>query len=233
MGHLYKERWSDKTKVQAVTLYLTLGKLPAVVENTGIPLETLRTWKRTPWWKDIESQIRTEDNQSLDTKLSKTIDRALDIVVDRLENGDYYIDKSGKVKRTPVRMREAGKLMSDIIDKRSLIRKEPTKVQQEKQESINERLLSLAEQFAAIALGKDPTKTEKIIEGELVNAVYDRGEEGLQEGIELGAQEEAEQGEGSCSTEFGEESDGEESWEGGSEGEGRGAQDGDFAWRPE
>lgn len=172
MVHRYKETWPEKKRIEAVTTYLALGKLPFVTQVTGIPHETLRVWKKQDWWKDLESQIRTEENQELDTKLTKIVDKSLSVVVDRLENGEFFMDKTGKVHRVPVKLKDAIKVSSDLLDKRSLIRKEPARQLAEKQESINERLLGLAEQFAAIALGKDPRKTEKVIEGEVLDEVY-------------------------------------------------------------
>lgn len=168
MAHKENQRWPEKKKIEAVTTYLALGKLPFVAQVTGVNYETLRHWKKQEWWMEMEDLVRTEENQELDSKLSKIVNKSLDVVVDRLEHGDFTIDKLGKVHRVPVKLRDASKVSTDLLDKRSLIRKEPVRQVAEKQESINERLLSLAEQFAAIALGKDPTKTEKVIEGEIL-----------------------------------------------------------------
>lgn len=205
--HKFKEAWSEKKKIEAVTTYLALGKLPFVTQVTGVPHETLRHWKKQEWWKDLASQIRTEDNQELDSRLTKVVDKSLEVVVDRLENGEFFMDKTGKVHRVPVKLKDATKVTADLLDRRSLLRKEPTKQLAEKQESINERLLGLAEQFAAIALGKDPRKTEKIIEGEVIDAVPNQREEELQEGTLLGTQEETESCEGQSCQEQGEEHD--------------------------
>lgn len=230
MAHNFKEHWPEKKKIEAVTTYLALGKFPFVAQVTGIPLETLRTWKKQEWWSDLESQIRTEENQELDTKLSKIVNKSLDVVVDRLENGEFYMDKTGKVHRVPVKLKDATKVTSDLLDRRSLIRKEPARQLAEKQESVNERLLSLAEQFAAIALGKDPRKAEKIIEGEIIDAIPEERKEGLQQGTFLGTQEETESCEGQSCQEQGEEYDDTETRQEGSSGEGYRSQESNISW---
>lgn len=231
MAHKENQRWPEKKKIEAVTTYLALGKLPFVAQVTGVNYETLRHWKKQEWWMEMEDLVRTEENQELDSKLSKIVNKSLDVVVDRLEHGDFTIDKLGKVHRVPVKLRDASKVSTDLLDKRSLIRKEPVRQVAEKQESINERLLSLAEQFAAIALGKDPTKTEKVVTGEIIeDAIYAEREEGLQERALLGAQEEAEPCEGSGSEEQGESYGYSEEGQGSGTGQGRGSQESNISW---
>lgn len=219
------KNWSEKKKIQVVTTYLALGNAPLTEGVTGVPRQTIRMWKMQPWWKEIESDIRNEENLGLDIKLSKIVDKALDVVVDRLENGDFQLDsKSGKVSRVPVKMRDATSATNTLLDKRALLRNQPTKIVA--QQAFDDRLLKLAEQFATFALGK---KEPKVITGEVIeDAIYVGGEEGLQEGVELGAQEETYEGEGQGSTEQSEEYDGEEglSDEGGWQG--RGPQEGNI-----
>ena len=231
MAHKYKQNWPEKKKIEAVTTYLALGKIPYVAQVTGIPLDTLNYWKKLEWWKELIEQVRKDENQELDTKLGKIVNKSLDVVVDRLEHGEFSIDKFGKVHRVPVKLKDATKVSVDLLDKRSLLRKEPVQHVAEKQESINERLLSLAEQFAAIALGKNPTKIEKVIEGEvIIDAIHDQRPQGLQEGTFLGTQEETEEGEGSGNEEQGEGDDGEESRENGLERERRRTQNSGGPW---
>lgn len=214
------KNYTEKKKIEVVTTYLALGKAPMVEAVTGVPRGTIRIWKMQPWWKELESEIRNEETLELDAKLSKIVNKSLDLVADRLDNGDFMYDpKSGKVKRIPVKMRDAERVSSNLIDKRQLIRKNPVEKAMQQQQ-FEDRLLKLAEQFAEFALGK---KAEpRVIEGEVINAVHDQREEGLQEGTFLGAQEETESGEGSFCSEQSEVNDDEsrESQEGGWEGRG-------------
>lgn len=208
---------SEKKKIEVVTTYLAVGKAPMVEAITGVPRATIRQWKMKPWWKELVEEIRSEETLELDAKLRKIVDKSLDTVVDRLENGDFSRNpKTGKLSRTPVKMRDAERVASELIDKRNLIRKQPNE-KQVTQQGFDDRLLKLAEQFAEFALGKrEKTIT---IDGEF-NAVHDQRETRLPEGIELGTQEEADSGKGSSISEQGKEYNGEKGGENSHKGEG-------------
>lgn len=100
--------------------------------------------------------------------MSKVIDKALDLIMDRIEQGDYQYDqKTGKIVKIPLKVRDLERVASGLFDKRQLIRKQPTSI---KVSDLNqaERLLQLAEQFAVFA-GAKPTPEKLIneyIEGE-------------------------------------------------------------------
>ena len=216
--------WSDRKKIEVVTTYLALGKAPMVEAVTGVPQQTIRIWKMQPLWKELEEEIRREENLELDSRLGKIVDKSLEVVMDRLENGDFTLNsKTGKVSRIPVKLRDATMASNALIDKRQLIRKNPIEKAQHQQQ-FEDRLLKLAEQFAEFAIGKK--KNEKVIEGEVIDAIPNQWEEGLQTRVVLGTQEEAQSGEGSSISEQGEEYDGIEGGEECSDGEGCGAQEG-------
>jgi len=216
--------WPEKKKIEVVTTYLALGKVPLVEGITGVPRATIRIWKIQPWWKELENDIRREETQELDAKLSKIVNKSLDVVADRLENGDFILNsKTGKISRVPTRIRDAVQTATSLLDKRQLIRKNPEEKTQHQQQ-FEDRLLKLAEQFATFALGKKPNE-EKVIEGEIIDAIHDERAAGLQEGTFLGAQEETEPGQGSGSEESSEINDDIESGENCLEGEGCGPQE--------
>lgn len=211
---------SEKKKIEVVTTYLALGKAPLVTSVTGVPVNTIRQWRMKPWWKELELEIRQEETLELDARLRKIVDKSLDAVVDRLENGELSRNrKTGKLMRTPVTMRDAERVATDLMDKRSLLQKQPQR--QINQQTFDDRLLKLAEQFAEMALGKRKGNEEKlIIDGEYEHAVHDQRIEGLQERTLLGAQEETKSGEGSGKSEQSEESHVEESGKDGDQGKG-------------
>ena len=149
-NHKEGEWWSDKKRLEVVTTWLVLGKIPLVSATTGVPEGTIRQWRTQPWWKEIEVSVQTESDQELDTKLAKRIDKALDLVMDRLENGDYLYDpKSGEFIRKPVSMKDTWKVSTEMIDKRLLIRKQPK--EQSNQEAVGDILKNLAKEFADMA----------------------------------------------------------------------------------
>lgn len=149
-NHKEGEWWSDAKRLEVVTTWLVLGKIPLVSATTGVPAGTIRQWRTQPWWKEIEISVQTESDMELDTKLAKRIDKALDLVMDRLENGDYLYDpKSGEFIRKPVSMKDTWKVSTEMIDKRLLIRKQPKEVQN--QEAVGDILKNLAKEFADMA----------------------------------------------------------------------------------
>jgi hypothetical protein len=172
--------WSDSDKVKAVTTYLAVGKLPLVEVVTGVPRSTLKQWRLQPWWKELEEEIRREDEYELDAKLSKLIDKSLDAVAERIENGEFRISKTGQIQRVPVTLKDVHRVAVDLVDKRNLIRGKPTS-RVEKTETVD-TLQKLAAQFAEwvkISMKPEP----KVIEGEVL-AVHEERETGLQDRVQ-------------------------------------------------
>ena len=157
--------YPDSKKLEVVTTYLALGKTPMVEAVTGVSRHTIRQWKMQPWWLELVEQIQTESNQELDTKLSKIIDRSLDAVNDRIENGDFSFNpKTGAVSRTPVKLRDVHRVSVDLLDKRDLLRRKP--VERLEQAATVDILQKLATQFASWV--KNNIKEPKVIEAEVV-----------------------------------------------------------------
>lgn len=142
LGH-----WSQAKNIEAVATYLSTGSNVETSRLTGVPLDTLNQWKTKPWWKEYIDQIRKDEEQQLDNKLSKTVDKALDNLLDRIENGEFIYDqKTGKVIRTPAKLRDLNTAFNNVIDKRQLLRKQPTKIVE--QQNTATQLQSLADSFA-------------------------------------------------------------------------------------
>jgi hypothetical protein len=197
------KQWSDNQKIEAVQTYLALGKITLTSAVLKIPEITLRKWKSTDWWKEIENELRVQDDLVLSSKLQNLINKSLETVQDRLENGDYiYDNKAGKLVRKPVNMRDAHKVTMDMVDKRDyLINKVPA---QQSADALEDKLAKLAEKFAQIAGSvKAPVIVTDVIEVEakpvveeqewtveedepfdmeIIDAVHEEREEGLQEG---------------------------------------------------
>lgn len=175
--------WTDQTKVMVVTQYLALGKAPLVEALTGVPRQTIRLWKTQPWWGELVAEIQSEDSQERDIKLDKIVNKSLDLINDRLDNGDtLYNSKTGEILRIPVKLRDISRVTVDMIQKQQEIRDKPYIRASEEQNA--DRLLKLAKQFALFAQAFNK-KDEKDIEGETIeDAVHEEREEGLQDGIQ-------------------------------------------------
>lgn len=154
---------------------------------TGVPVETLRVWKRSDWWATQAAEMQQEGNIELDQKLTKVMDKALESVMDRLENGEYMYDpRTGKVKRIPAKLRDTGKILNDMIDKKQLIKKTVRDNTDTKQQITADHLVQLARAFAEFSTGKkQDEKPSQIIEGEYKEHLEELGvEEGYTDGLQ-------------------------------------------------
>lgn len=180
-------RWSDKQKIEAIQHYLLVGNLALTARIMGIPEITLRQWKTTEWWKASVEDIKLQENMEMSARLKKMVEASLVAVTDRLEHGDWMYDqKTGQMIRKPVNIRDAHKVATDLMDKRTLLEKAAAPAQEQVQDV--DRLEQLAEKFASFVL-KKTEKEPVIIEAtdvtvkETTSAIYDEREEGLREGV--------------------------------------------------
>ena len=142
-----KAIWTKNQKLQVVSTYLMLGSMTQTAIVTGIPYDTIRGWKPLQWWKDYALQLQAEDVQQLDSNLRRIVDKSLKSLEDRIDLGDAQFDqKTGKIKRIPIKAHVALKISSELMNQRKAASKQPVK--EEMQSTINDRLLKLAEEFA-------------------------------------------------------------------------------------
>jgi hypothetical protein len=145
-----KAHWSQNQKLQAVSTYLMLGNMSQTAIVTGIPLQTLKIWKTTDWFKDYALQLQSEDIQQMDSNLKRVVDKALKAVEDRLDLGDAQFDqKTGKITRIPIKAHVALKITTELLTKQDKLKENPVKEEIEK--TIDDRLLKLSEEFAKFA----------------------------------------------------------------------------------
>ena len=186
-------QWPEKKKLQAVTTYVSCGSPTMTAAMTGVPVKTLENWMRQPWWKEYIQEIHYQDDIKLDDKLSKVLEKSMDAVLDRIENGDTVYDpRTGKIVRVPAKLRDVQKVSSDTIDKKQLLRKINNK--QSPVETVTaDHLVQLAQAFAQMATGQKPHPKEvmnEIIDGEAQeildvlyteepDAIHEEREEGL------------------------------------------------------
>lgn len=146
--HTKGQHWPIEKKIEVVSQYLVLGNASLVSAVTGVGPVIIRQWKMQPWWKELEKEIRTTQNIEMDTKLSKIVDKSLDAVLDRVENGDFIYDqKTGEIRRKPASLRDIHRVSMDSLDKRELLRENPEK-KQDTQIAVVEQLKILATEFA-------------------------------------------------------------------------------------
>ncbi len=192
--HKPNTSWSQEAKIQAVSQYLVLGNMALVSSTTGIPHQLLRAWKGQAWWKEVEQQVRATENLQMDTKLSKIVDKSLDAVLDRVENGEFFYDqKTGQVRRKPANLRDIAKVSVEILSKRELLRGNATERKEMTQVSVADQLKELALEFAKWQIPTKPKQETLDVEmveivsedtntEDTADAIYDQREARLQEG---------------------------------------------------
>jgi hypothetical protein len=156
-----KVQWTEKEKLNCVCVFAVCGNSRRTSELTAIPEATIRTWKQTEWWAEISERIVQEADEQLDTKLTSIVDKAVEALNDRLDNGEEVYDiKSGKVIKKSVGAKDSAFIFATAVDKRQLLRGKATS--RVEKVTIDTRLGRLAEQFKAFT-------NSKTIEGEIVD----------------------------------------------------------------
>lgn len=147
--HIRHKTWPLEKRIEVVSQFLVLGNMKLVSATTGVGYDLIRAWKTQPWWAELEAEIRQTQNIEMDTKLSKIVDKSLDSVLDRVENGDFFYDqKTGQIKRKPANLRDVARVSVDILSKRELLRGNATERKETTQLAITEQLKMLAAEFA-------------------------------------------------------------------------------------
>lgn len=170
--------WSDAQKVEAVTLWLSMGNLSLVGATLRIPEPTIRKWRATQWWKEIAEEIQLQDKIQLSARAKNVIDKSMEVIADRLEQGDWIYDqKAGQMRRKPVAMKDALAVADKLMDRKDKLDK--TLVVQDSTESVEAKLTKLMEKFSQAA--QAPAQVTDVIfvkEGN-DNATNEEREEGL------------------------------------------------------
>lgn len=148
----FRRHYSDSQKIEAVTTYLMVGSLTMVASMLKININTLKLWKKSEWWKDIELDLRTQTDLQLSKRLQNIANKSLDVIEDRMSNGDFVYDqKSGQMRRKPVSMRDAHKVMMDVQERSDTLIDRHLAEQSVSTDKIENTLNKLAEEFARIA----------------------------------------------------------------------------------
>lgn len=161
------KHYSDEQKIELVKMYMVTGVLSLAAASLKIPEVTARNWKTKDWWKQLENELRFEKNIKLSSRLQRIVERCLDAVEDRLENGDWIYDqKIGELRRKPVGLKDVHKVAMDMVDRVDVIEKAHVAAP-ELQDSMADRFAKLAEQFATLA-----TKQQEKPPVEVTDVIY-------------------------------------------------------------
>jgi len=92
-----------------------------------VPHQTIRSWTKTDWWRQMVQEVRARHQDRLDGKFTAMIDRAHEEIWERLANGDEQVlAKTGEIVRRKVSARDVADILNKVMMLRSLMRGEPT-----------------------------------------------------------------------------------------------------------
>lgn len=179
------KRWSDTQKLEAVQMFLMTGSPTVTCAALKIPEQTLKNWRATEWWKELQTELKTQDDLQLSARMQKIVNRSLDQLEDRLENGEYMFDKyTGEVKRKPINALTALKITTDMMTRRDAVIERTFNGTSVTEDKVAQTLANLAESFAKIARQERPTiEVTDVIIGEMKHALHEERQEGLQDGV--------------------------------------------------
>ena len=187
MSKLHGNAYPEKKRIEVATAHAMGLSSTMISAATGVQAQTVRFWRMQDWFKDLVEEIRREDDNTVDAKLTNLVSKSLDVITDRLENGDFMFDqKSGSFVRKPISAQVVNKIADTMFDKRNLLRGKPTSISG-KQEQITDRLAKLAIEFERFVNAKDITNDVKRTDAEIVSITETQDSTEIQIPIETAA----------------------------------------------
>ena len=173
-------------RMDAVARYMLLGNMRVVSEQVGVTYNQLVEWKRSPWWPEMVETIRRQKKGKTNQSITKIIEQSLDVIEDRLENGDFIMNnKTGEIVRKPVGVKEATTIAHQLLQRQQAIEELEAKLSSN-EDTVQETLSLLAKEFQkwnkTKRVSKDNENAEDLPFVEIIDAVHDQREARLQEG---------------------------------------------------
>lgn len=181
--------YTEKQKLDAFALYLTLGNMYEVSRRLDIEIKTLYSWKYSPWWKEQYRELEAGNKIKLGTKVSGILSKASSELEDRLDNGNLiYNPKTKELERRPLQVKE----LVDIV-----------RAGVQTQESVDRALEALTDRDQRDAraleaerklkeihrmLSEGPKPTKQVVEYIDVTPIEVKNDNAIQSGVQAGLQ---------------------------------------------
>lgn len=147
--------YSEKKKIEAITIFAVTGNIAEVERLTGVTRYIFKTWQRESWFHEVLEELRNENDHQFDAAFTSIIEKLIGAINDRVANGDHVVLRDGTIIRKPVSLRDVIGAMMITIDKRQLLRGKPTS--RSESVSVENRLEKLVSQFENLAKKGRPT----------------------------------------------------------------------------
>ena len=183
-GHVVEHK--PEVKYNCVTAYLLTGNLRIAASTVNVPYTTVRAWHTESWWKEFEFEIANSKRTKTNNKLSKIVDKSLELLEDRLDNGDLVLNnKTGALIRRPVQVRDLNQVLNNVLTRQEALEKQKKELSTlQQKDSVQDLLKQLATEFAKFNGTKKPIviDVEDAQIKEPDDALHEERETGLQEG---------------------------------------------------
>lgn len=157
--------WPEDVKIEVATLWAATKDYDTVSKLAKVPVGQIKKMMTEPWWQHVVDKVRKEKNDVLDEKITQALDKTVDIVLDRLQNGEtQYYHKTGEYIKVPVKIREIAQMSAHMFTQRQLIRGEATT--RTEVSTTEQKLAKMKETFEALANSKGINPKAEIIESE-------------------------------------------------------------------
>lgn len=154
--------YAEEVRIEAVSLYAALGNCAEVARIMNLNPTLIRKWKTMEWWELMMRRVHLEKDEELDSKFTKIVNKAVDEINDRLENGEFvYNARTGETVRVKPKMRDVAMVAATNLEKRQLLRGQPTS--RSEKVDVGDSLLRLANEFAAFTKSKTVEGTSEAI----------------------------------------------------------------------
>jgi hypothetical protein len=138
-----------EVRLKVVEEWLVFGNLKQVATRNEIDYSTIKRWKTQPWWKEFEDELLAQRRIGTQNRIGAIVDVGLEVVQDRLENGEFFVTKQGEVARRPVGLRDASAAVNGLMQRQSILEKQTAaRGNTEATKSIEQQLAFLADEFA-------------------------------------------------------------------------------------
>lgn len=119
----------SEAKINVLLHYALHGSIKEAAEFAKVDHRTVTRWKQTSSWWDTEiAKVRKVKTDELEGKYSKIIEAANEQIMDRIEKGDYKLDKYGNQVRLPMGGRDLVMVSAILFDKQRLLKGEATHI---------------------------------------------------------------------------------------------------------
>lgn len=116
------KRQPEEAKAFALSVYAESGSIQTASDQTGIPRNTIRYWIENDPEIDAKlDALRRAVRERAAQVYAEIAVRAAEELLDRVNGGDYHIDKEGNTTRRPIPGRELAFISSIAADKHALL----------------------------------------------------------------------------------------------------------------